>query len=150
LTTHHSPVEGWVMTPLESLIATGTKLWLDSVDPGEVDRNIAWGATGATSNPIIIADLVKTGRFDADMKRFLRETDNDEALAWKMTDLLVRRAQEKFLPAWERSKGDTGYVSFELDPLLEDLDRNIPVAERTKRYIELGKQWSAGHKNRMI
>src|SRR5947209_15181440 len=138
------------MTPLESLVAAGTKLWLDSVDPDEVQRNLAWGATGATSNPIIIADLVETGRFDADMKRFLRDTEDDSALAWKMTDLLVRRAQEKFLPAWERSRGDTGYVSFELDPLLEDPDRNIPVAERTKRYVELGRQWSAGHKNRMI
>src|SRR5439155_4461942 len=44
----------------------------------------------------------------------------------------------------------TGYVSFELDPLLEDAARNVPVAERTKKYVELGKQWSAGHKNRMI
>jgi transaldolase len=41
-------------------------------------------------------------------------------------------------------------VSFELDPLLEDLERNLPVAERTKQYIALGKQWSAGHKNRLI
>ncbi|HEX4588660.1 MAG TPA: transaldolase family protein, partial [Gemmataceae bacterium] len=57
---------------------------------------------------------------------------------------------ENFFPAWERSKGDTGYVSFELDPLLEDPDRKVPVAERTKRYVELGKRWSAGHKNRMI
>jgi transaldolase len=138
------------MTPLESLVACGTKLWLDSVDPDEVDKNIAWGATGATSNPIIIADLVETGRFDGDMKRFLHDSENDEALAWKMTDSLVHRAQDKLLPAWEKSKGDTGYVSFELDPLLEDPDRNVPVAERTKRYIELGKEWAAGHKNRMI
>jgi transaldolase len=138
------------MTPLESLVACGTKLWLDSVDPDEVTKNLAWGATGATSNPIIIADLVETGRFDAELTRFLKETEDDETLAWKMTDQLVRRAQEKLLPAWERSKGDTGYVSFELDPLLEDPDRKIPVAERTKRYVELGKHWSAGHKNRMI
>jgi transaldolase len=26
----------------------------------------------------------------------------------------------------------------------------MPVAERTKRYIELGKKWFSGHKNRMI
>ena len=52
------------MTPLESLVACGTKLWLDSVDPAEVDRNRGFGATGATSNPIIISDLIKTGRFD--------------------------------------------------------------------------------------
>ena len=27
------------MTPLESLVATGTKLWLDSVDPDLVKEN---------------------------------------------------------------------------------------------------------------
>ena len=51
-------------TPLQSLVAAGTKLWLDSVDPEEVKANRAFGATGATSNPIIISDLIKTGRFD--------------------------------------------------------------------------------------
>ena len=34
-------------SPLESLIATGTKLWLDSVDPELVRSNRALGATGA-------------------------------------------------------------------------------------------------------
>ena len=58
-------------TPLESLVATGTKVWLDSIDPDEVARNRKWGATGATSNPIIIADLIKTGRFDDDLGRFM-------------------------------------------------------------------------------
>ena len=51
-------------SPLQSLIATGTKLWLDSVDPDLVQTNRALGATGATSNPIIISDLIKTGEFD--------------------------------------------------------------------------------------
>ena len=57
------------MSPLQSLIATGTKLWLDSIDPDLVKRNRALGATGATSNPIIISDLIKTGRFDDDLDR---------------------------------------------------------------------------------
>jgi len=96
------------MTPLESLVACGTKVWLDSVDPAEVDKNLAYGATGATSNPIIIADLIATGRFDSELSRFMRESEDDESVAWKMTDLLVRQAQSKFMPAWEKSKGDTG------------------------------------------
>ena len=29
------------MTPLQSLAATGTKLWLDSVDPDEVEKNLS-------------------------------------------------------------------------------------------------------------
>ncbi|HXG10617.1 MAG TPA: transaldolase family protein [Gemmataceae bacterium] len=137
-------------TPLQSLIATGTKLWLDSVDPGEVARNRAWGATGATSNPIIIADLIKTGHYDEHITRFLREGLSDEDLAWRLTDLVVRQAQEVFLPTWEATRGDDGYVSFELDPLLEDPERNIPASQRTERYIALGQQWSKGHRNRMI
>src|SRR5438309_7955357 len=137
-------------SPLRSLIASGTKLWLDSIDPDLVQRNRALGATGATSNPIIIADLIKTGRFDQDLSRFMRDGLNDDDIAWQLTDMLVRQAQKVFLPAWESTKGDDGYVSFELEPLLEDPTLNMPLVERTKRYIELGKKWSAGHTNRMI
>jgi transaldolase len=136
--------------PLQSLIQCGTKLWLDSIDPDEVARNRAWGASGATSNPIIVSDLIKTGRFDEMMTKFIDQGLNDEELAWQMTDTLVRQAQATFLPVWEATRGDDGYVSFELDPLLEDLQRNLPVKERTASYIALGKKWSAGHKNRMI
>ena len=46
---------------------------------------------------------------------------NDETVAWAMTDKLVSGAQSVFLPVWEQTKGNDGYVSFELDPLLEDL-----------------------------
>lgn len=136
--------------PLESLIACGTKLWLDSIDPHEVARNRAWGATGATSNPIIIADLIKTGRFDEMMIQFLDEGLDDSTIAWRLTDKLVRDAQEVFLPTWHATRGDDGYVSFELDPLLEDPALGMPVTERTRRYVELAKQWSKGHRNRMI
>src|SRR5207248_2526756 len=59
-------------------------------------------------------------------------------------------AQQVFLPTWEQTRGDDGYVSFELDSLLEDPDANLPQAERTRQYIALGQRWSAGHKNRMI
>src|SRR5271169_2294177 len=108
------------MTPLQSLVAAGTKLWLDSIDPVEVAANRKYGATGATSNPIIIADLIKTGRFDQQISQLVQEGLNDHDLAWKLTDQLVRHAQEVFLPVNQETKGDDGYVSFELDPLLED------------------------------
>ena len=137
-------------SPLQILIATGTKLWLDSIDPDLVVRNRALGATGATSNPIIIADLIKTGRFDRDLDELVQQQLTDEQIAWQMTDKLVRRAQDVFLPAWRDTRGDDGYVSFELDSLLEDPKLGPPHAERVAKYIELGKQWSRGHSNRMI
>ncbi len=138
------------MTPLQSLVACGTKLWLDSVDPDEIARNRALGATGATSNPIIISDLIETGRFDDDLRAFAKLGYSDEEIAWAMTDRLVQAAQDVFGPVWKETNGDDGYVSFELDPLLEDPDRKVPEAEKTRRYIELGKKWAHGHVNRMI
>ena len=138
------------LTSLQSLVACGTKLWLDSVDPDLVKTNRALGATGATSNPIIISDLIKTGRYDDDLAKLLKETKQDDEAAWQLTDRVVRSAQEVFLPAWKSTGGDDGYVSFELDPLLEDVACTLSTKERSNRYIELGKRWSAGHQNRMI
>src|SRR5687767_13451340 len=137
-----------IMTPLQSLIASGTKLWLDSIDPELVKHNRALGATGATSNPIIISDLIKTGRFDDSLKALMRQGLDDEAVAWQMTDQLVRQAQKVFEPVWEATRGDDGYVSFELDPLLEDPSNTMSVEERARHYVRLGKQWSQGHTNR--
>lgn len=138
------------MRGLQSLISTGTKLWLDSIDPELVQKNFELGATGATSNPIIVSDLIKTGRFDDSIASLVKQGVDDDTLAWKVTDELVQRAQDVFLPVWEKTNGNDGYVSFELDPLLEDIENPISVEERAQRYIELGKQWAAGHKNRMI
>lgn len=136
-------------SPLRSLIASGTKLFLDSVDPELVAKNRALGTTGATSNPIIIADLVKTGRFDGLIKEAAKSGKSAEEIAWVVTDRLVSDAQKVFFPVWKETKGNEGWVSFELDPLLEDKN-GPPHAQRVAKYIELGKKWAAGHQNRMI
>lgn len=138
------------MSSLRSLIASGTKLWLDSIDPELIAKNRALGATGATSNPIIIADLIKTGRFDAALKKLASEGHSDDHIAWQLTDDLVTSAEKVFLPVFEETQGNDGYVSFELDPLIEDPKPNLSITERYRRYIQLGKKWAAGHPNRMI
>ncbi len=137
-------------TPLESLVASGTKLWLDSVDPDFVETNKRDGATGATSNPVIISDLIKTGRFDTELRQLMDAGLADEDVAWQMADRLVKNAQAVFADVWEQTHGDDGYVSFELDPLLEDIDCPLSLEHKIERYIELGKEWGANHTNRMI
>jgi len=137
-------------SPLETLIASGTKLWVDSIDPDLVQSNRALGATGATSNPVIVGNLLKTGRFDEGILELATAGNDDEAITWQMTDRLVTNAQEVFQPVWEATAGNDGYVSFELDPLIEDPDLNLPHDDRVNRYVELGKKWFEGHSNRMI
>ncbi len=135
---------------IQSLIKSGTRLWLDSVDPTLVLSNFAMGVTGATSNPIIIADLIKTGRFDAKLREFAKNSQDAETSAWKMTDHLVSEAETVFRPIFDKTKGNDGYVSFELDPLLEDVTCSLTTLERAQRYIDLGIAWAENHPNRMI
>jgi len=138
------------MTPIQSLVASGTKLWLDSIDPDLVQRDRQAGATGATSNPVIISELLKTGRFDADIVRLAEEGLSDDDVAWKLTDRIVSQAQQTFFHIWEQTQGNDGYVSFELDPLIEDPEANMPHEQRVAKYVELGQKWSSGQRNRMI
>lgn len=137
-------------SPLASIIEAGTKLWLDSVDPELVAANRALGATGATSNPIIISDLIKTGRYDDDLAELMNEGLSDHEVAWALNDRVVSAAQEVFRPVWDNTRGDDGYVSFELDPLLDDPAGALSHDDRVAQYIQLGQQWSADQPNRMI
>ena len=137
-------------TGLRSLKESGTRLWLDSVDPEEVADNKKLGITGATSNPSIIASLIGTGRFDDDVQHFIEEGHDDEEIAWAMTDKLVADASRQFHDVWKETGGNDGWVSFELDPLLEDPDNTLSPQEKAEQYIELGKRWSEGQENRMI
>lgn len=139
-----------LMSPLQSLVRCGTKLWLDSIDPTLVDSNRALGATGATSNPIIVGDLLETGRFDSELDKLISNGESTEQIAWAMTDKLVSGAQRVFHPVWEETSGNDGYVSFELDPLLEDSQDGPPHARRVSKYVSEGRRWSKGQDNRMI
>jgi len=95
------------MTPLQSLVASGTKLWLDSVDPDEIARNRALGATGATSNPIIIADIVKTGRLDSDIQQLLKAGQDNETIAWALVG--PGRGNRRSRAGWRRAAASRSY-----------------------------------------
>jgi transaldolase len=138
------------MNGLQSLIDSGSKVWLDSIDPELLILSHAQGITGATSNPLIVANILKTGRYDGEIIKLIEFGLDDHSLAWELTDDLVRAAQEVLISVWRQTAGDDGYVSFELDPLIEDLELAMPHQERVEKYIELGKKWSQGHENRMI
>jgi len=137
---------------LKQLISTGTKVWLDSIEPTQIKKNRDMGATGATSNPIIIADIIKAGGFDEKIQKLADQGLSEADSAWQLNDQLVRDAQQVFLPVWEQTRGNDGYVSFEVDPLLEDVTAQQPMPhdQRVRKYVELARRWAEGHRNRMI
>lgn len=135
---------------IQSLIESGTKLYLDSVDPDLVKKNIEWGAIGATSNPIIISEIIKSGTYDDLIRKLAQAGKSDHDICWAVNDHIVSEAEEAFLPIWQRTKGNAGWVSFELDPLIDDPNGKMTHAQRVEQYVELGRSWANGHQNRMI
>ncbi len=135
---------------IKSLVQCGTKLWLDSIDPDLVVSNKALGATGATSNPIIIANLINSGRFDDLLQQMASQYQDQSDIAWQMTDRMVADAQQSFHDVWQATKGNDGYVSFELDPLLEDPQDGPEHEARVAAYVQSGIHWNENHDNRMI
>ena len=106
---------------IESLLATGTKLWLDSIDPelgslesgrGRHRRHFQSDHRGRPDRHGTVR--CRTRSVGAGRTRTTARSPG------RLTDLLVRDAQQVFLPVWQATRGDDGYVSFELDPLLED------------------------------
>src|SRR5215218_8706208 len=93
---------------LKSLVATGTKVWSDSVDPKVIKSAVGIGISGATSNPIIIAGIIKGGGFDEKIAQLIDKGLKDSDIAWSLNDQLVKDAQAAFMPVWERTKGDDG------------------------------------------
>ena len=81
---------------LQSLIASGTKVWLDSVHPDEVKKNRAC-AYRSYHNPIIISDIIKAGGYDKQLQEFGDKGMDNDASAWALNDRLVKAAQDVFL-----------------------------------------------------
>ena len=138
------------MSSLKSLVGTGTKLWLDSVHPDLVKKSREYGATGATSNPIIVSDIIKSGLFDSQVKEMKAAGKSSHDIAWSLTDTLVSDAEKVFADVYKDTNANNGYVSFELDPLLEDLENPMELSEKIAKYVELGRKWAEGHPNRLI
>jgi transaldolase len=126
-TTHDAPGrEGRVptgATPLERMTSSEpTVLWNDSADPRELAQSIAWGAVGATCNPVIAVACVKADlpRWTERMAELAREhpTATESEIGWTVVEEISLEAAEMLRPAYERYGGVNGRLSMQTDPRL--------------------------------
>ena len=124
---------------LHLLIESGTRLWLEGVEPSMVVRHRGLGATGAVSDltggPVPSVDAPE-------------RPDGSGRVTWAVADFLATEAERTFLPVWNRTDGDDGYVS--VSPVSAAEAAAVPSGRATRLYVELGGLWAAGHPNRLI
>lgn len=110
-------------TPLEQMTGSRpTVLWNDSADPRELAQSIAWGAVGATCNPVIAVACVKADlpRWTARMVELARErpTASESEIGWAVVEEISLEAAAMLRPAYERHEGVNGRLSMQTDPRL--------------------------------
>ncbi len=110
-------------TPLERMTATEpTVLWNDSADPRELARSIAWGAVGATCNPVIAVQCIKNDlpRWTKRMAQIMEElpTASESEIGWQVVQEISLEAAGLLRPAFDRYDGRNGRLSMQTDPRL--------------------------------
>lgn len=118
------------------LLDAGQSVWLDYIDrrmfaDGSLDRLIAEGLRGMTSNPTIFEKaLAESSAYDAQVAAAPDDL-SPLALFERLETEDVRRACDAFAGVYTSSRGDDGYVSIEVSPgVANDADGTIEEARR--------------------
>lgn len=131
------------MGTLSDINALGQRFWLDNLSrkmlqEGELAQHIREGITGLTSNPSILLKSMTGSPYYLEDLESVRKSDLDpdkrlEALI--LPD--IRNACELFLPVFENSRHEDGYVSLELSPRLAfDEEATVEAAVRLVGEVE--------------
>lgn len=112
-----------------------TMFWINNPTREEADWALEAGALGCTNNPSYTWKMLIHPTEGAYAKGVLDAVigeiaDDDQALA-ELQRRLVKPVQEKFLPLYEATNGQHGYVSIQGDPIHED-DPDVIIREALK------------------
>ena len=129
---------------LHEIQALGQSVWLDNIsrgliEDGDLNQLVEDGVSGVTSNPTIFDKAMSdTGRYDRAFSEAVAEGIEDpREVFFRVGGADIRDACDILAPAYERTEGKDGYVSFELPPdVADDPEGSVEIARRLHRQIE--------------
>ncbi len=97
---------------------TATAWWHDSADPVELQRGMANGAVGATTNPFLshLALSTNTEAWAEEIKQALSENPQSESKAEALMRIPITHAARQLESQFEKSNKRTGYVCAQVNP----------------------------------
>lgn len=122
--------------PLHEMAATTpTEFWNDSCAVDELRHAIENGAVGATSNPLIVGEVLKKemAEWAGPIRRMIAEMPaaTEDEITWKLIEAISARAARLLEPIHTASGGRRGRLSLQTDPrCYRDADRMVAQAVR--------------------
>lgn len=122
-----------------------TDLWMDSCGEEELDYGILRGIVGATSNPIIVGNVVKNemDKWEPEIKKLIQDMPEatEDEITWALIDEVGALRSKKLLPKFEEFKGKKGRLSIQV---------NAKYYRDPKRMVEQAMHLNSLGKNMMI
>jgi transaldolase len=132
------------MNRLREIEALGQAIWIDNLnrellDEGELERLIDEdGISGVTSNPTIFEKgMGHSDRYDDAFRDAAAETDDPQEIFERLACADVRDAADLLRPVFDDTRGQDGYVSFELPASLAfDAEGSVAEAQRHRDALD--------------
>jgi transaldolase len=105
-------------SPLHTMtLMSPTEFWNDSCSAKDLAYAIENGATGGTSNPLIVGEVLKK-EIDIWRPRIVslineNPTANEDEIAWKIIEEMTVNAAKLLLPIYEKNNGRNGRLSLQ-------------------------------------
>lgn len=94
-----------------------TDIWMDSCGEEELDYGLERGIVGATSNPIIVGNVIKQEMdvWEPRIKELIKEMPSatEEEIVWALIDEVGALRSKKLLPIYEKFNGKKGRLSIQ-------------------------------------
>lgn len=129
-------------TKIEELAELGQSIWLDSIsrnmiETGNLKEMLSSGLRGMTSNPTIFDNAISSG---SDYNEKIKELKISGRSTFDIYDDLtiqdIQDAADIFKPLYEKTGGDDGYVSLEINPKLAfDTAETIKEGKRLHKKV---------------
>jgi transaldolase len=134
------------MNPLQQLEALGQSIWYDNISRtvlsnGELQRMVAQGLLGVTSNPTIFEKAMSgSDAYDAQIRSLVGAASSigTGALVQALMVEDIRAAADVLLPVYRRTSGRDGYVSIEVTPT-KARDTEATVLEVRELWERVGR-----------
>lgn len=131
--------------PLKKLESLGQSIWLDYIrrdliTSGELKKLIDEdGLRGMTSNPAIFEKAIaESNLYDAEIQKMALKGKNVNEIYESISQQDVQSAADVFRPLYEKTNGNDGYVSLEVNPHLAH-DTNGTIEEGRRLWVALNR-----------
>ncbi len=106
----------------QTVTTTATEFWNDSCSTRELEYAISHGASGATTNPTIVLEVLnqEMATWKPRILDLLRKNPrwSEASVSWKLMEMMAAEGARLLEPVWEHSGHRKGRLSIQTNPIL--------------------------------